>query len=746
MVPNKTEEQLFTEQFKYYDSDGFGECNLKNFLKSNERIGVILSKTDDLEKVFKYFDKNNKGLINYKQLANGIFKQKNIKDLYQNSENNFITILDKALLERGQCKILFNLIKSFQIFDINYTKRINIDDFLKVINGLNLRISLNDIQYLYSSNYLFNNEMINYQNIIQNLLEIYWNSNRDILSYKLFNILTNNEQKIFYFDQLKNIYKNTNLDQYLNWEIESVLEQYKNIIKIYEGTQIIPKVIKQFILYFGYGISDDNYLEELLFNLNKIYNKDLFNKKEEKKEIPKKKKIIYSENSVEDALLKLRKYLWRYGRKTLFNFIINFRFYDKEITKFITRYDFIKLLKSFSFFLDELSIDLLFERYGNETKDVINYEKLLKSLSAFSTNQKREFAILDCYESIKKRAKDNLKSIDIPYLKYLYNANNNFFNPDESLNRIDFYDSLELYHGSYHFYGIEKFLPEEFFEFYRFISIIIEDDETFINMLNQEWSPRLFNKSNVSDNIKECNFVEKKNEIPKMKNNIEENKISFNKSKDYNNDNINNQLIKDNDDYTKNLNNNDSIEKLRNILKKRGVRGLLYLQKELTLKSKDINKITYEKLLEALNSQRILLNDNDKKKIFNQFSNQGYLDFNKFIREFKKELSTNKLEIVGKVYEQLDSDNNEKIPLITIKLLYNSDNHPDVINGKINSEEKMLEFIDCFELNLILLNHQYNKDNSNFIDFELFANFYEYVAFIYENDKEFEKILESTWN
>ena len=32
----------------------------------------------------------------------------------------------------------------------------------------------------------------------------------------------------------------------------------------------------------------------------------------------------------------------------------------------------------------------------------------------------------------------------------------------------------------------------------------------------------------------------------------------------------------------------------------------------------------------------------------------------------------------------------------------------------------MLEFIDCFELNLELLNNQ----NNNFIDFELFANFY----------------------
>ena len=76
---------------------------------------------------------------------------------------------------------------------------------------------------------------------------------------------------------------------------------------------------------------------------------------------------------------------------------------------------------------------------------------------------------------------------------------------------------------------------------------------------------------------------------------------------------------------------------------------------------------------------------------------------------------------------------------------YNSDNHPEVLNGKINSEEKMLEFIDCFDLNLNLLNYQFNRDN-NYINFELFANFYEYVAFIYENDKQFENILQSTWN
>ena len=720
-----------------------GECNLKNFIKSNERIGIILSKFEDLETVFKYFDKYNRGLINYKQLANNIFKQKNM-NFYQSPEENFIDIIDNILVKKGKCKILFNLIKSLQIFDINYIKKLNIDDFMRVINGLNLGMSLNEIQTLYTSNSLFNNGMINYQNLIENLLDKYWNSNKDNLSFKLYNALTNNKQKIINFENLKDIYRNTYLDQYLNWEIESILDLYKNINKINENNEININDIKQFILYFGYGINNDNQLDDLLLNFKKIFNKDILNEKA-KKETPKKKQIIYSENSVEDSLLNLRKHLWRYGRKTLFHFIVNFRFYDKELTKYISKYDFIKILKSFSFYLDESSIEILFKRYGDiEGKNVINYEKLLKSLSAFSTNQKREFAILDAYESIKKRAKENIKSIDISFVKYLYNATNNYFNPDEPLNRLDFYDCLELYHGSYKFFGVEKFLPQEFFEFYRFISIIIEDDKTFINMLQQEWSPRLFNKPKSSDNIKECNIIEKNTDVPKLKDSIKEkkeNKSEYNEYDKINNNDYNNNLVKNKEDYIKNFNNNDSIEKLKNILIKRGVRGLLYLQKELISKSKD-NKITYDKFLEALTTQRIILNNNDIRKIFIQFDNNGYLDDNQFIREFKKELSPNKLELVTRAYEILDINNNEKVPLEYIKVSYNSDNHPEVLNGKISSDEKMLEFIDCFELNLELLNNQ----NNNFIDFELFANFYEYVAFVYDNDKQFENIIESTWN
>ena len=68
----------------------------------------------------------------------------------------------------------------------------------------------------------------------------------------------------------------------------------------------------------------------------------------------------------------------------------------------------------------------------------------------------------------------------------------------------------------------------------------------------------------------------------------------------------------------------------------------------------------------------------------------------------------------------------------------------DVLKGKKNDEEELVEFYDCFEVNFSLLATE-NNQNDNFVNFEIFANFYEYVAFVYDNDAEFEAVVSSTW-
>ena len=80
---------------------------------------------------------------------------------------------------------------------------------------------------------------------------------------------------------------------------------------------------------------------------------------------------------------------------------------------------------------------------------------------------------------------------------------------------------------------------------------------------------------------------------------------------------------------------------------------------------------------------------------------------------------------------------------------YNPINHPDVLNGKISEEEKLMEFLDCFNLcyNLLKMdNKDNNYDDENYVDFEIFANFYEYVSFIYPRDREFQNVVNATWN
>ena len=165
MIPNKTEEQILYQYFKYYDIDNTNLTNLQNFIKTNEKLGVSLSKISDLEIIFNYFDKDKKGIINYKDFIKEIF---NIKKYNENSntyiENkDFVNFLNNHLLEKGGNLQLINLIKALQIIDYNDSMRMSIDDFLKVINESHLDLKIDEIQYLFKEYEYFSNGVVYYK-------------------------------------------------------------------------------------------------------------------------------------------------------------------------------------------------------------------------------------------------------------------------------------------------------------------------------------------------------------------------------------------------------------------------------------------------------------------------------------------------------------------------------------------------------------------------------------------------------
>jgi hypothetical protein len=140
---------------------------------------------------------------------------------------------------------------------------------------------------------------------------------------------------------------------------------------------------------------------------------------------------------------------------------------------------------------------------------------------------------------------------------------------------------------------------------------------------------------------------------------------------------------------------------------------------------------------------------NEIENIFNRYSqeeNGSFLNFPLFIRAFKKELKDTRLDVVEKAFSYLDRDQTETLFLDDIKLKFNGRNHPEVKLGRKNEDEIITEFLDCFELNYNLLTTADNPETSNVVTFEEFANFYEYVSFLYTNDNEFVSVVSNSWN
>ena len=781
MIPNKTEEQILNQYFKYYDIDDTGFTNLQNFIKTNEKLGVSLQKISDFEKIFNYFDRSKKGIINYKDFIKEIFSIKNFNENpnIHFEKKDFVLFLNNHLLEKGGNLQLINFIKALQIIDYNDSMRMSIDDFLKVLNESHLDLNSKEIQYLYQEYEYFSNGVVYYKKMIDKLFDKFYNKKRDIFAENLYENLTNDEHDKISLNDIREIYRNNSNNYSRNEFFMRFIDEYKFITRGSIDKPMSLSDIKKFIKCIGYGIESDNELRSLLFELNQKKNYNTYENKNNNYNFNNNNNYYnnnyqysyinnnenYNKNKIDKMIFKLKQNLIKYGRKTFFNFIKHFKYYDNN-TKKISKYDFVKVLKDFNLLIPLIDVENIFQEFSTDEKKLfIDYNYFLKEISKNTINDIRENEIGKIFNIIINKANEIQKPITINLLKEFYCPKNNYFINDENQNKIEFEECLDLFHYIYKGFNNDTFTENEFFEFYYFISFLIENDENFNSLLNNEWKFNDENKNNFNFTFGKYNQISK----PQINQPIEENRFYnkndftnldkiqlLNKQLDNysnNNNNLKNNQInkivnsyqrKENKNRTFNNNNDNTIEKIRQKLKARGLRGLLYLHRQFILSCPNINKISFNQFKNILLGQHIILNDSEYSEIYYKYYNNNTFLLSSFIREFKKKLNEDKLYYVENAYSILDRNGNEKVPIEYIKKCYDAKNHPDVLSGKKNEEEQLLEFIECFEINFNLLNEENN--NNNIVDFEIFANFYEYVAFIYNNTKQFGIIIQSTFH
>ena len=756
MIPNKTESQILYQQFKYFDLDSTGFCTLQNFIRVQNRIGVVLPKVRDLEKIFEYFSDPETSLLNYKNFCNIIFNleeyNQNQIDEEQKSEKDFISILINKILELNGALTLLDLLKNMQIIDFEGNKRLNSDEFLTAIKRTGIKLENNEIQTLFIGQDYFINGVVKYQLLIDILLNKFWDERKNSLSEEIFFILTNEGKKVISLNDMKNILNKIVEDSDDKKYLLNFIDKYKIINKNRINQNLILSDLIRFLKFYGFGQDSNSFLENLRNVLKPDSEMQYIPKKIERKFEKENKNVIYqkpNENKnginrqLSDIFESFREKLYNYSRKTFFNFIKHFKYYDNN-SDFMSKYNFSKVLKDFNINIEEEDLEKIFDTYEvvNNEK-IINYKKFVNDLISEFTNEKREKVIKYIYGTIEERGHKFNRVVDLSFLKEVYNARKNYFKKEESDNRLEFEDCLELYNYIYKGNKTEIFNNNYFLEFYKCISFLIQSDEDFIQLMSNEWR--------VPMEYIENEFQEEKYNYTNENNTKENNDYEY----EYDKKPKINEKLNDNNEYfeSKEEKENKSLILLNDILKGRDLRGILYLHLEFINSCQDLKKVTFNDVVNVFEIQHINLSNSDIKNIFNNFAsknNKNYLDFPAFIRNYKKKLNEYKLSCVEQVFSSIDTNENDKVPLALIKKRFKANKHPEVLRGIRKEEDLILEFLDCFSINYDILNldnrNQNNNNEQKFIDFEIFANFYEYVSFIYPDDKEFENVIFSSWN
>jgi len=748
-IKNKTNPQIFLQTFKYFDRNSTGYCNYPTFIKVNQKLGIIFN-PQDLQKIFFYYDTANEEIINYSDLINDLFNNSNnvsinnssinnsnnislvnnSSEIINNKNKNNIPPYKKSFFEKiinllinselGPGIGLLVLYQGFILGDKNLEKKLTLNQFVKIMDDNNINFSISDIQMLFHCYNLNNDGFFYYEEMFDDLINRYMNEQRKKIIQKKSEEIMNrlNEkskgklnlfllQKYIFIPKIySNFFHNKlnilNPNEYYNELINKYLG-IKRILNYPRDSILEISNIEEILYYISFGIVENdnfskaiNYIflsnEESIkkdFNINHNINKK--NSNEPNYKISEK-----------NMWVELRKYFVELGLDTFLKIIQKFQVYDRGNTNFISKNNFIKTLNEFEININKEIIDIIFQN-----KEAINYVFLISDL----LNKFIPKEIIKIIENL-------YNNINISCLKISgKNINLNFISQFSNCGRL-----FDYFHNIFY----EKFFQRnDKKDIYDLINnknnkkIIIEKDE-FIYFY------KLLFFFNDETRIKETIYQHWKNVL--NDNNIQKQ-----------NNKINNNNIKE----------PEIILKLKSKLKMRGIRGLMNLHKEFIIYCNDLSNISLQDFIKVFENQRLSFTKEEIIKMFNLFKlseKQEKLNFSKFIRVFKRTLKNERLNILQSAFEKLDSNKNNSANISDIKKNFNAKNDIRILKGEKNEEEILCEFLDCFDLNFNFFLNRENVYENDYINFEEFANFYEYVSFLFDNDEDFIKLIANSWN
>ena len=173
--------------------------------------------------------------------------------------------------------------------------------------------------------------------------------------------------------------------------------------------------------------------------------------------------------------------------------------------------------------------------------------------------------------------------------------------------------------------------------------------------------------------------------------------------------------------------------------------GLTYYRfvSELKAKCNNDNNILKSNLPLALQSVGVFYTQNELQNLFDALGcaeiTVNYFSFSKIIEIIKGEMNDSRKNLVKSTFNNI-SNNNDSIPINSLKEKFYSDMHPDVLNNRRSAKDVYNQFCESLDIYTKLNNLSTN------INLEQFVDFYSGISPSIFDDRYFSKILNNVWS
>ena len=553
MKPDELEE--FKDNFiSHHDFYGKGKTDITydEFVNFFEIISSNYASDSD----FENFIKNNFN-PNFDENSSKEKEKKEENEINKEETKKEITVLESIdklrneIIKQGS-KGIMNLLKNFRNVDLAGSNGVDLDEFISVVQNIQKEsenkniVSLDEIKNIFKMYDIEEKGIMEYRKFLNDLLKLKsMSESRKNHLKNIFDHLDFERKQALDINELISIYKKSESKEEENI-IPDLLETFVIFHNIIRGTRNPLVSLEDFIEYFNYinilipetkndqlfidftsdkwRLYDKSFDERknLVINrtgglgLGKQKNREAMNKLTGSNKAPygtdkdkinynlndEEATIKYNVNKIEDLIGHLRYIILQRGPRGLMALKRTFMLLDENSDKKISFADFEKMFKRYRFNLSQVEINNLFNYFDEDKSGFIDYSlfltKVQGELNEFRKNiLKQVFQKLDKNETgfitVKtlrdnydprghplfrqgKRSQDEILGEFIDILEYHFNLLNekNEENIDINDIKIDF---------------------DEFCEFYKTISISVEEDKYFEIMVLSEWDVKKDGKS-----------------------------------------------------------------------------------------------------------------------------------------------------------------------------------------------------------------------------------------------------------